>query len=126
MLSQAVPVAAFMAAVAIAASGGILLAGHFPTERLPADRRLPSWRLLVWLNVVLLFGLLVVSVWLAAEQLRWPAAVIGGGLALLFGPLLFQAVPRRLVDQRRGLVGQAVAAAATLLLLWCVAPAHGL
>lgn len=118
LLSHVFPVAAFMAAVAMATSGAILLAGHFPAQRLPDSHRLPSWRLLVWLNVVLLAGLLAVAVGMVAAGLRWPVAVIAGGLALLFGPLLYQMVPRKLVDQRATLVGQAIVVTAMLVLLW--------
>ena len=116
MLSQVCLVVAFMAGVAVATSGAILLAGHFPAARSPNSHRLASWRALVWLNLVLLVAVVIVALASVVGQLHWPVAVIAGGLALLFGPLLYQIVPRKLVDQRAGLVLHAVIA--VVMLVW--------
>lgn len=126
MLSQVFLVVAFMAGVAVATSGAILLAGHFPAARLPDSHRLASWRALVWLNLILLMALVVVALGSIVGQLHWPVAVIAGGLALLFGPLLYQVVPRKLVDRRAGLVLQAVIAAVLLVWLWWMMPSADL
>lgn len=114
---ESLPVAAFIAAATIITLGAILLAGHFPVERLPQPLRSGSSRGLVWLNLLLLAGLLFVALAIAVQRMPWPAAVIGGGLAVLFAPLLFQVLPARWRDGRTGLLGQALLSAALLILL---------
>lgn len=105
------------AAALLLGLGLVQLAGHFPASGRPPERRTPAFRALVWLNLALLTGLLLAAAALVIGRLAWPAAVIAGGLALLAAPLLFQALPPRWRDGRRGLAGQAALSGLLLLLL---------
>jgi len=124
MMSQAPFVAAFMAAILVATANAIVVAGHFPLEQRPL-RQSAAARLLVWLNVVLLVMLIFAAAVLARGRLPWPTALISGGIAFLFGPLLYQVTPRFLVDRLVGLAGQAGVLLGILLLLWWLVPVQG-
>jgi hypothetical protein len=53
--------------------------------------------------------------------LPWHLAVIGGGAALLFAPLLLQPLPDSFVDGRRGLLAFSAAAVSLAALMWAPA-----
>lgn len=111
MVPDLLPLAGYGAAALVLVVGLVLLAGHLP----PAGGVLR--RGLVWLDLLLLAGLFATLAALAIGRLPWPAAVIAGGLALLAGPLVFQALPRGWRDGTAGLAGLAALSGLLVLLL---------
>jgi len=114
LVPDPLPLAGYGAAALVLVLGLVLLAGHLP----PAGG--PLRRGLVWLNLLLLAALFAALAALAIGRLPWPAAVIAGGLALLAGPLAFQALPRGWRDGTVGLAGLAAVSALLVLLLLLV------
>ena len=97
-----VPLACFATALLIGSAAVVQLAGFFPVEARPDALSGAAGGVLVLLLAASVALVLVAALWLAAVRLPWPPAVIAAGLAVLFGPLLFQAVPQRLRDSRVG------------------------
>lgn len=87
------PLAVLALSGVFAATGAVLLAGFFPLRReAGALRYLP---LAAALALALFFCL---AIGYGFSALSWQAAGIALGLALLGGPLLFQALPPALAD----------------------------
>jgi hypothetical protein len=110
--------ATFAAGVLAVALYGLTASGHFPAEARGARLR-GRW------GAVTLWGTLAATAAAAAALLvqawwvlPWHLAVIGGGAALLFAPLLLQPLPDSFVDGRRGLLAFSGAAVALALLPW--------
>jgi len=108
----------FAAGVLAVALYGLAASGHFPAE----GRR---QRLRGWLGALTLWGTLLVTAAAAAAMLLaswgvlpWHLAVIGGGAALLFAPLLLQPLPDAFVDGPGALVVFSAGAAALAACLW--------
>lgn len=96
------PLACFAAALLIGSAAAVQLAGFFPAEHRPDALSGGVGSVLVLLLAVSVVSVLVAALWLAIQRLSWPPAVIAAGLAVLFGPLLFQVVPETLRDSRAG------------------------
>lgn len=111
MVPDPLLLAGYAAAALVLVLGLVLVAGHLPPRGRPAGQAL------VWLNLLLLVVLLLALGALAIGRLAWPVAVIAGGLTLLAGPLVFQALPRAWRDGGVGLAGQAALSGLALLLL---------
>lgn len=114
------PAFVFGLAVLLLVAGTVQVAGYFPAAGRPASLRGGLGALLVWLCVAALAALAAAAGWLATARLSWPPAVIAGGLGVVVGPLLFQALPRRRMDRPLGLLiaGLLSLAVAAVLALW--------
>ncbi|MEX2629255.1 MAG: hypothetical protein WD341_04890 [Tistlia sp.] len=104
-------------AAAVLAAAVVLLGGFLPLATRPAAQRglLGGGLLLLAGLAALLLG--AAALRLAVERLAVAPAVIAGGLGLLFGPLLFQLLPRQLRDGLAGLLLVLAAGGALALLL---------
>jgi hypothetical protein len=109
------PFALFVALVLCTALSALAASGHFPHRY-----RAPSLR--CGLGRAILFGAcglaalaLVIGGAAAWRLMPWPAAVIGGGAAILAAPLVLRPLPDRFVNGRAGLL--AFTGAAVLLAL---------
>lgn len=111
--AETVPLACFAAAVLIGSAAAVQLAGFFPAAHRPASLTGIGGGALVVLLAGSVVMLLVAALWLAVARLPWPPAVIAAGVAMLFGPLLFQSVPAPLRD---GCAGAALSAVLNLIL----------
>lgn len=113
------PLVLFAALLLVLSLLTLAASGHFP-----AGHRAPA--LASGLGLFILYGSLALGVLCllagltaAWRLIPWYAAVIGGGLAILFAPLVLQRFPDRFVDGRRSLAiftGAGIVLA--LLLLW--------
>jgi hypothetical protein len=120
--SQLIALLLFVLLVSAATLQGLAASGHFP---LRGDRPKPAVRS----GTVTLFSsigvalLAVVAGGIAALRLTsWSAAIIAGGLSLLFAPLVLRALPDRFVDGAGALVAfAATTVAAAIVLIWLAA-----
>ncbi|GAA4257919.1 hypothetical protein GBZ26_16355 [Azospirillum formosense] len=111
--AETVPLACFAAALLAGSAAAVQLAGFFPAAHRPAALTGIGGGALVLLLAGSVVMLLVAALWLAVARLPWPPAVIAAGVAVLFGPLLFQSVPAPLRD---GCAGAALSAVLNLVL----------
>jgi hypothetical protein len=110
-----------VACVLLAVLYGLAASGHFPAHvRSAALRR--GW------GAFVLWGTLVATALAAGaaglfgwRALPWPAAVIGGGVAMLFAPLLLQSLPDSFVNGRRALLALSMGTVILAVLMWRVA-----
>lgn len=89
------PALVYLAALLAAVAGTVHLAGFLPLRSLPRALRRPAG-----LGALLLFAAGLAALALAAlaypaQRLGWPVGVILAGLAVLGGPLLWQATLQR-------------------------------
>jgi hypothetical protein len=108
----------FVLGVLMVALYGLTVSGHFPAEARSERLRGPAGALVLWGTVIATpasAGALLMKAWL---ELPWYLAVIGGGAALLFTPLLLRPLPDGFVNGRSGLLAFSLAALAAATLLW--------
>ena len=108
----------FMALMLAVTLYGLAVSGHFPWSERPASSRSAAGAALIWLTLLVAVAAVAVGVRFAWTRLPWPAAIIGGGLAILFAPLLLQPLPDRFVDGRGALIVFAAAAGALAFAGW--------
>ena len=100
-------------AVLCAAGIAVQASGYFPRRARPRLLRGRVDDLLILLLILCGLALLLLAFRMAFQLLSWPVAVIAGGLAILVAPLLWQILPRALLDRRAGIVAVAAVAAGT-------------
>jgi hypothetical protein len=96
---------------------GLTVSGHFPFEVRSNELRTPIGRLVIGITLLSSALAAIILMVVAFNVLPWTAIVIGGGGALLAGPLLLRALPDNFVDGPAGLLIFAVAALVAALLL---------
>lgn len=99
--------------------GGVVVSGAYPVEARPARLQGRAGSFLVTLLTIMVMALAGASVWFGVGHLPWPAAIISGGLALLFSPMGFQVVPSSFWDSCPGVTAMAVVTAALTIALFC-------
>ena len=104
--------ALFSTLVLVIAVFGLSLSGHFPAEHRKPGMQGPLGRLILVGCIITVALSASIAIGLALGRLPPPAAIIGGGLALLAAPLVLQRLPDAFVDGRRGLLTLAALAAA--------------
>jgi hypothetical protein len=111
----------FVAGVLAVALYGLTASGHFPADA-RSERLRGGWgALTLWgtlLATAAAAAVLLIQAWWV---LPWHLAVIGGGAALLFAPLLLQPLPDSFVDGRGGLLAFSAAAVSLAALMWAQA-----
>lgn len=105
----------FFALVLAIALFCLCLAGHFPVEHQKPELRSWHGRILFVASIILVVIAAAKAFGFALERLPAPYAIIAGGAALLFAPLVLQRFPDNFVDGRRGIA--VFAALATALSL---------
>ena len=108
-----------MGTVLLAALYGLAASGHFPVEFRPAKLQRGWGPLVLWGTMVATGLACATALALAWRALPWYATVIGGGVALLFAPLLLQPLPDTFVNGRRGLLVLGAGAVMLGALMWC-------
>jgi hypothetical protein len=112
------------ASVLLAGLYALALSGHFPVPVRHAKLRRGWGALVLWATMAataLAIGTAGVLGWRA---LPWPAAVLGGGAALLFAPLILQCLPDRFVNGRSGLLVLSIGTVILAGLMWRVVLTH--
>lgn len=109
-------IALFAALILALAVYGLAASGHFPSEHRRATLRGPIGTAVLWGSMVV-----AVMATVAAARFAWVglpayAAVIAGGGALLFAPLLLIPLPDHIVDGKAGLLLFATIAAGLALI----------
>lgn len=107
----------FCALVLTLAMYVLAVSGHFPREQRSGAWRSRGGSFLLWSSMVIAAAAGAFGVLIAMRALPWPAAVIGGGAAILAAPLLLQTLPDRIVDGRQGLFALTVLSAALARIL---------
>ena len=110
-----------VACVLLAVLYGLAVSGHFPAHFRSATLQRGWGALLLWGTMaatVLAAGAAGLCAW---RTLPWPAAVIGGGVATLFAPLLLQSLPDSFVNGRRALLVLSMGTLILAILMWRMA-----
>ena len=116
-----VAVLLFMLLMAAVSLHGLAASGQFPREhRAAAFRSAAGAAILFGSTAVTGFSLLA-GLFFAWQTIPWYAAVIGGGMPVLFAPLLLRPLPDKFVNGRAALLLFSATAAVTalaMLKLW--------
>src|SRR5262245_16158533 len=110
-----------MASVLLAVLYGLAVSGHFPAHLRSATLRRGWGAVVLWGTMAataLAAGAVGVSGWRA---LPWPAAVIGGGIGVLFAPVLLRSLPDSFINGRRALLVLAMGTVILAVLMWHLA-----
>jgi hypothetical protein len=110
-----------VACVLLAVLYGLAVSGHFPACLRGAALQQGWGAFLLWSTMaatVLALGAAGLCAWRA---LPWPAAVLGGGVAMLFAPLLLQSLPDSFVNGRRALLVLSMGTLILAVLMWRMA-----
>ncbi len=98
------PVALFVVLVLCIALSALVASGHFPHRHRAPSLRCGVGRAILFGACALAAVALVIGAAAAWRIVPWPAAVIGGGAAILAAPLVLRPLPDRFVNGRAGLV----------------------
>jgi hypothetical protein len=109
--------ALFIIGVTLLTLFGLTVSGHFPSAVRNEQLKTPLGTLLIGVTLLSSALAALILIVVAFHALPWTAIVIGGGGALLAGPLLLRALPDDFVDGFPGLLTFAAAAIATALVL---------
>ena len=102
----------FVALLLAIALFALAVSGHFPAEQRSAPMRTRAGQIILRVSVPVVGLATAYAIVFAVGRLPWPAAIIGGGSAVLAAPLILQQFPDSFVNGRRGLVVLAGLAAA--------------
>lgn len=108
----------FLLAWLIGCVGFFFVSGHLPVRAAPETVQTGFGPALIWINLAILAGLLVLTFGFAISQLRWTSLIVGGGFVFLFAPFIVQDLPRGLKDTKSGLVALLVCLLAAVGLVY--------
>ena len=109
--------ALFIIGVTLLTLYGLTVGGHFPFELRTKELQTRIGGFVIGATLVTSGLAAIIMIVVAFSVLPWPAIIIGGGGALLAGPLLLRALPDDFVDGVAGLLSFAAAAIVVALLL---------
>jgi uncharacterized integral membrane protein len=113
-----IPLALFIVGVTLLALYGLTVSGHFPAEARRKELQTSTATAAIAATLFTSGVATILVMTVAVNSLPWTAIIIGGGAALLAGPLLLRTFPDEFVDGLAGLLTFAAAAIFTGLLLW--------
>jgi hypothetical protein len=120
--SQLIALLLFVLLVLAATLQGLAASGHFPLRDDSPKPAVRSGTLTLFSSIGVTLLALVAGGIAALRLTSWSAAIIAGGLSLLFAPLVLRALPDRFVDRAGALVAFAAATvAAAIVLIWLAA-----
>ena len=99
---------------------GLTVSGHFPFEVRSDKLRTPIGTFVIGASLLCSGLAAIILIVVAFNVLPWTAIIIGGGGALLAGPLLLRALPDDFVDGLAGLLTFAVATIVAALIFLAV------
>ena len=118
LINYLVPLALLVALVLAASLYGLAVSGHFP-RRQKGTAFASAFGAIILGSVALTIAALAGGIMGALHFVPWYAAIIGGGFALLFAPLVLRGFSDRFVDGRTApLAFAAISAGLALLLIW--------
>jgi hypothetical protein len=109
--------AVFIIGVTLLTLYGLTVSGHFPFTLRTKELQMPIGTFVIGATLLTSGLAAIILIIVAFNVLPWPAIIIGGGGALLAGPLLLRALPDDFVDGFAGLLTFATAAIVSALLL---------
>lgn len=113
----------FTALLLALALHALAASGHFPREHRAPTLTTGNGPLVLFGSIAVVALCLLAGIAAVGWLIPWPAAVIGGGVAILSAPLVLQRFPDRFVDGRSAL--QVFAGAGAVLALLMVLFAAG-
>jgi hypothetical protein len=114
---QTMTLALFIIGVTLLTIFGLTVSGHFPSAVRSEQLKTPLGRLVIGATLLSSAFAAVILIVVAFRVLPWTVIVIGGGGALLAGPLLLRTLPDDFVDGLVGLLTFAAAAIVTAVVL---------
>jgi len=111
----------FMLLMAAVSLHGLAASGQFPREHRAAALRSAAGAAILFGSIAVAALSLLAGLFFALQTIPWYAAVIGGGMPVLFAPLLLRPLPDAFVNGRAALLLFSAAAAVTalaMLKLW--------
>jgi hypothetical protein len=124
-IETAISLPLFTALTHVLCLQGLAASGQFPRKhRNPAlASRLGA--VFLYCAIAVSVASFAVALWTAWRLIPWYAAVIGGGLAILFAPLTLQQLPDRFIDGRASLLTLAGSGALlAFALMWLAIAPH--
>jgi hypothetical protein len=119
LINYLVPLALFVALMLAASLYGLAVSGHFPRRQKGTAFASAFGAIILFGSVALTIAALAGGIMGALHFVPWYAAIIGGGFALLFAPLVLRGFSDRFVDGRSApLAFAAISAGLALLLIW--------
>jgi hypothetical protein len=109
--------ALFIIGVTLLTLYGLTVSGHFPFELRTKELQTRIGGFVIGVTLVSSGLAAIIMIVVAFSVLPWPTIIIGGGGALLAGPLLLRAFPDDFVDGIAGLLTFAAASIVAALLL---------
>jgi hypothetical protein len=116
-MEMILPLCLFIAALLALSLHGLAASGHFPRQHRSPALATGTGTILLYASIIVAAICLLIALTVAWLVIPWPAAVIGGGLAILVAPLVLQQFPDRFVDGHAGLLSFAGAGAILAALL---------
>jgi hypothetical protein len=119
---QLVPLLFLLLLIFAATLQGLAASGHFPLRNERPKAAFRPGRGTLFGSIGINFLAIVAGIIAALRLTSWSAAIIGGGFALLFAPLVLRVFPDRFVDGAGAMVVFAAAALlAAAVLIWLAA-----
>jgi hypothetical protein len=119
LIDDLVPLALFVALMLAASLYGLAVSGHFPHRQKGTAFASVFGATILFGSLALVIAALAGGILGALHFVPWYAAIIGGGFALLFAPLLLRGFSDRFVDGRGAALAFAgISAGLALLLIW--------
>jgi hypothetical protein len=116
---QLIPLLPFASLVVAASLQGLAASGHFPLQGDSAKSASQPGRTTLFGSMAVTFLVLAAGCAAALRLISWSAAVIAGGLSLLFAPLLLRIFPDRFINGAAALIAFAAATlTAAAVLIW--------
>jgi hypothetical protein len=112
-----VTVTLFTIGVALLTLYGLTVSGHFPIEARRKELKTFIGAVVIGATIASAAVAAIILCLVAVHLLPWTAIIIGGGAAVLAGPLLLRVFPDDFVDGIAGLLTFAAAAMVAALLL---------
>lgn len=97
---------------------GLTVSGHFPFEARSKELQSPIGTFVIGATLLSSGAAASVLVVSALNALPWTAIIIGGGAALLAGPILLRAFPDDFVDGLAGMTTFALTAIIIAVVMW--------
>jgi hypothetical protein len=117
---MSIVLALFMIGVTLLTLYGLTVSGHFPAEARRKELQTPIATAVIAATLLTSCLAAVIVMVIAVNALPWTVIIIGGGAALLAGPLLLRALSDDFVDGVAGLLSFAAAVIVNALLLLLV------
>jgi hypothetical protein len=121
LFEASVALVLFMLLMAAVSLHGLAASGQFPREHRAAALRSAAGAAILFGSIAVAALSLLAGLFFALQTIPWYAAVIGGGMPVLFAPLLLRPLPDAFVNGRAALLLFSATAAVTalaMLKLW--------